>query len=364
MTILTVNAGSSSVRLALFDAGGGALRPLLRARLEGDRLRPRDELRAFLAERARPDAIAHRIVHGGAKLTRPCAIDRAVEDEIARAAALAPLHNPRALEWIAAARELLPGVRQIAAFDTAFFAELPDAAASYALPRALCREFGIRRWGFHGLAHQSMWRAWLAQNRERPNARVISFQLGAGCSAAAIAGGRPLDTSMGFTPLEGLVMATRSGDLDPGIIFHLLRERAVTLDGLERLLEARSGLAGVSGSSGDLGALLASTSDDARLAVELYVHRARKYLGAYLAVLGGADAVLFGGGVGEHLPEARARIASRLEWCGVQLDAERNARASGTARISADGSRVEAWVIAVDEEAVLAGEALALGGRS
>ncbi len=360
MTILTVNTGSSSVRLALFAPLGESesLMPRASGHFSGTRSEPAEILRGFLKEHGieKVAAVAHRVVHGGVLFTAPCRLDDAVQVEIERLASLAPLHNPRALEWIRACRALFGAeTAQVAVFDTAFYATLPEVAATYALPQALCRKHDIRRYGFHGLAHQAMWRRW---RERRPGGRVISLQLGAGCSITAVRDGQAVDTSMGFSPLEGLVMATRSGDVDPGLLLFLQRAEGLTPERMQQLLNEESGLLGLSGASADMRALLAADDATARLAVEIYCYRARKYLGAYLAVLGGADAILFGGGVGEHAAPVRARILAGLEWAGIRIDAAANAAANaGERRISVPDSRVEAWIVPVDEAALLAEEA-------
>lgn len=364
MSILTVNAGSSSVRLAAFAPEEAELRVRGVERHDLGAGWPGELLAAFVNRHlpARPRLVAHRVVHGGARLTSTRRIDAGVEAEIERIAPLAPLHNPVALAWIRAAREVLGAdVPQMAVFDTAFYAQLPAVAATYALPRELITRHGLRRYGFHGLAHQALWSRWRELRPDVPDGgRVISFQLGAGCSVTAIDRGRPLDTSMGFSPLEGLVMATRSGDVDPGLVTFLQRVEGLSAADMERLLNESSGLLGVSGLSGDLRLLLAADDPRARLAVQLYCYRARKYLGAYLAVLGGADAILFGGGVGENAAAVRAGILDGLDWAGIRLDAAANTAAVGReGRISAADSRIEAWVIPVDEARILAQEALA-----
>lgn len=364
MAVLTINTGSSSVRLGLYERGAdGALEPVAAVRLESGRIDPREQLTAFLGEfGVSPALVAHRVVHGGARLTTARRIDDAVEAEIERLTLLAPLHHPPALAWMRAVRAVLgTGVPQAAVFDTAFFAALPREAASYALPQALCERHGIRRFGFHGLAHRALWARWRDLDPSLPEGgKVVSFQLGSGCSAAAIDGGRPRDTSMGFTPLEGLAMATRCGDVDPGLLLYLQRAADLSAVALERLLNEESGLRGLSGTSGDMRELLASDAPQARLALALYCHRARKYLGAYLAVLGGADAVLIGGGVGEHAAAVRETLLTDFEWAGLRLDRAANAAAIGReARISDPASRVQAWVIPVDEGRILAEEALA-----
>ena len=364
MLVLTVNAGSSSIRLAAFRCeASGACAELAReagARDARDRVAL---LRRFLRRVGAegPDAVAHRVVHGGARLVRSRRLDVNARSEIERLAPLAPLHNPHTLKWVEACDELLgPEVAQVGVFDTAFYADLPDRARIYALPQELAAEQGLRRFGFHGIAHRALWRRWEGLHPHRQGkGRVISLQLGAGCSVTATVDGRPLDTSMGFSPLEGLVMATRCGDLDPGVVIYLVRALGLTPDQLEELLNRRSGLLGVSGVSADMRELLASREPAAHRAIDLYCYRARKYLGAYLAVMGGADAIVFGGGVGQHAPVVRAGILEGLQWAGVELDAARNSAAvGGEACISRADSAVEAWVVPVDEAAVLAQEAM------
>ncbi|MDT3706236.1 MAG: acetate/propionate family kinase [Thiobacillus sp.] len=363
--VLTVNTGSSSVRLAAFAPEGGSLSLLASGHFPGEWSNPAVMLHAFLTGHGieAVAAVAHRIVHGGARLTAPCSIDAEVEAEIERLAPLAPLHNPRALEWIRASRALAGAeATQVAVFDTAFYAALPEAAATYALPRALCARHGIRRYGFHGLAHQAMWRRW-CDLRPEPGTggRVISLQLGAGCSITAIRDGQAVDTSMGFSPLEGLVMATRSGDVDPGVLLFLQKAEGLAPERMERLFNEEAGLLGLSGTTGDMRRLIDSAAPAATLAVDVYCYRARKYIGAYLAALGGADAILFGGGVGEQAPEVRARILTGLEGLGIVPDADANRAAIGAERcISRRGSATEVWVIPVDEAAILAQAALAV----
>lgn len=364
MSLLTVNVGSSSVRLVCYDERD---RCLAEQHLEGRELPGSQLLREF-AERPRVqplDAIAHRVVHGGQTFTAACRIDEQVEQRIDALRELAPLHNPPALAWIRAARARFADIPQVAVFDTAFFAELPLVARSYALPDELVRRHHLRRYGFHGLAHAYLWRRWQRQRTPGAGGRVISLQLGGGCSISAIRDGVPLDTSMGFSPLEGLVMATRSGDVDPGLLLYLQRQQGWSIDELEHCLNEHSGLLGVSAQSADVRELLGSERPQARLAIDLFCYRARKYLGAYLAVLGGADAVLFGGGIGEHAPRVRAQILQGLEWAGIALDAARNEEALGLEmRIATADSRTDVRVINVDEGSILAAEARAVLKRS
>jgi len=341
--LLAINVGSSSVKLTIFD--GDARRSLDVETNEPDA--------AWSGVAEEPDVVAHRVVHGGPRLRSTTTIDAQVLDELAANVSLAPLHLPRAIAWIEAARRRWPRARHVAVFDTALNASLPPVATTYALPRELRERFGVVRYGFHGLAHQSMLRA-LGPGRPR----VISFQLGSGASVTASRDGRAVDTSMGFSPLEGLVMATRPGDVDAGAIIHLLRA-GLAVDELDRLLEHESGLRGLAG-DGDMRALLARSDDEARLALDVYVQRARKYLGAFLAVLGGCDAIAFGGGVGEHAAPIRAAIVAGFEWAGIVLDDGANqAPGSMLRRISAETSDVELFVVPVDEAAVMRDEALA-----
>ncbi|HEY0706846.1 MAG TPA: acetate/propionate family kinase [Polyangia bacterium] len=357
MHTLTVNAGSTSVRLGLYLAAddGKTVSRLAVAKREA---RPGQEaavLDDFLAERPGPIArVVHRIVHAGPGLRETCRFDDAVRRAIAQSTPLAPLHNPPALAWAEAAATRLPDAVHLAAFDSAFFRALPPVATTYALPAEIAARAGIVRLGFHGFAHASMFAAFRRLRPDR-SARVISLQLGGGCSATALRDGVPVDTSMGATPLEGLVMATRPGDLDPGALALLLQHQADSQT-LWRLLNEASGLRGISGLSGDVRSLLESDTPAARLALDVYCHRIRKYIGAYWAVLGGCDAVLVGGGAGEGAPQLRAQIFRGLEDLGFAIDEAANATAVAPAKLSRDGSAREIWVIPTDEETELARE--------
>jgi acetate kinase len=304
-------------------------------------------------------AVGHRFVHGGERLFRPVRIDAAVRRELHALEELAPLHNRPSLAGVDAVEAALGrALPQVAVFDTAFHHDLPEVARLYGLPGELAARHGIRRYGFHGTSCRSV----LEQYGELPGAvpegRVIVLHLGSGCSATAVRGGRSQDTSMGFTPLEGLLMGTRSGDLDPAVPLHLARAAGLSPEAVEHLLNEASGLKGVSGTSADLRELLATEAAQpaAHRAVELFCYRIRKYIGAYLAALEGADAVLFTGGVGEHMPAVRERICAPLAWCGLRLDPARNeaARGAAAARISADGAPIQAYVIPSDEERMIA----------
>ena len=369
MLIATINSGSTSVKLGAFEvltAGAnvaGTLREIAREKHTGASLEPQAVLKNFIATHKLEtvEVIAHRVVHGGAQFSHPVVIDDAVLATIDSLSELAPLHNPPALKWIEGAREVCNGKAQhVAAFDTAFFADMPRLAKEYALPPSLGVEHNVRRYGFHGLAHEAMWRRW---SELRPGSatsgRVISLQLGGGCSAAAVMGGRPLDTSMGFSPLEGLVMGTRTGDVDPAVVAYLAQKLQCSGNDIIERFNREAGLLGVSGISKDINELIASDSPDARFAVELYCYRIRKYIGAYLAVLSGCDAILFGGGVGEHIPQVRQAILEGFAWTGVEIDSARNERATGSeANISSPQSKISVHVIPVDEESVLARAAL------
>ncbi len=365
MKILTINAGSSSVRLELFTITNGVPQSLGRATAPaGD---PAVLFAPLAAEAglgtAPPSAVAHRWVHGGPQVRAAALIDANVEAALAKAAPLAPLHAPANMAWLAHCRTIMgPDMRQIVVPDTAYFANLPDVATSYALPRELSLRHNIRRYGFHGLAHQSMVEQWVAQRGgDIGGAKVISLQLGSGCSIAASCGGAPVDTSMGFTPLEGLVMATRAGDVDAGLLLYLQREAGIDAAQLETLLQKESGLLGLSGVSGDMRVLLAADKPETKSAIALYCYRAKKYIGAYLAALGGADAVLFGGGVGENSPVIRARILAGMEWCGLKLDTAANQTSEMQGgRISPAGSRIEISVIRVNEALIMTKSAAGL----
>lgn len=305
-------------------------------------------------------AVGHRVVHGGSRFTAPTVIDGQVLSAIETVSELAPLHNEPALRAIYAARKVLgPKVPMVAIFDTAFHSTMPQWALNYAIPHDLATKHQIRRYGFHGIAHRYMTERYSAITSTPIEAlKLITLQLGNGCSAAAVAGGRSVDTSMGFTPLEGLVMGTRCGDIDPLLPGFLARREGVGIEEVERWLNTRSGLLGVSGRSRDMRNLLQAAQQGksrAKLAVEIFCYRVRKYIGAYLGVLGGADAIVFGGGIGENAPPVRAHICAGMDWCGVRLDEERNIKAVGSEeRISADDSKVHVYVIPVDEGIMIA----------
>jgi len=307
-------------------------------------------------------AVGHRVVHGGEHFTHSVVINdevlRAIEDCIE----LAPLHNPMNVKGIHAARTVLgTGLPQVAVFDTAFHSTLPEHAYLYAIPYQLYRRYRIRRYGFHGTSHRYVaYRYRQLRNISRDETNIITLHLGNGCSIAAIRYGDSIDTSMGFTPLEGLVMGTRSGDIDPAIIDFISVKEGLSAQEVETLLNKQSGLLGISGLTNDMRELLAEEHENndrrSHLAVEIFCYRARKYIGAFLAAAGGAEAIVFTGGIGENSAEIRSRICKGLEWMGLELDQPQNDSAGAEAggRISTESSRLAAFVIATDEELLIA----------
>lgn len=303
------------------------------------------------------EAIGHRVVHGGPAFHEPVEVTAEVEADIEKLELLAPLHNPANLRGIRVARELLPGLPHVAVFDTGFFHTLPAAAHTYAIDRETAREWDLRRYGFHGTSHEFVSHR-VADVLGRPYDEInqIVLHLGNGASASAIAGGRPMDTSMGLTPLEGLVMGTRPGDLDPGLIIHLIRDRGMSPEDVSTLLNRRSGLEGLSGAR-DFRELLTRVDDDdedARLAYEVVIHRLRRYIGGYWAVLGRVDAITFTAGVGENVARLRADALSTLSGWGVEIDRDANENGTGERVISTPDSRVAVLVVPTDEELAIA----------
>jgi acetate kinase len=305
-------------------------------------------------------AVGHRVVHGGERFKESVLINDQVLKGIEECIDLAPLHNPINIQGILAARKLFgKHVPQVAVFDTSFHQSLPEYAYFYAIPYDLYRRHRIRRYGFHGTSHRYVafrYRALRQLTREQTN--IITFHLGNGCSAAAIKEGLSVDTSMGMTPLEGLVMGTRSGDLDPAIVSMIARKEEMSPSEVDTLLNNKSGLLGISGLTNDMRDLQAKLKDDnrrARLAIEIFCYRARKYIGAFLAAMGGADAVVFTGGIGENSAEVRARICAGMEWTGLHLDGARNEQTVGReGMISTNDSKLLAYAIPTDEELLIA----------
>ncbi|WP_422769414.1 acetate/propionate family kinase [Plantactinospora sp. WMMC1484] len=356
--ILALNAGSSSLKYALLRGG---------ARLAAGSVPRIGEPGAPVADHAEavarvlddlarhhppPAAVGHRVVHGGARFHRPTLIDDAVLASIEELSALAPLHNPPGLAVIRAARRALPGVPQVAVFDTAFHAGMPPEASGYALDRETAARYGIRRYGFHGISVRYVTAATATLlGRPLPDLNMVVLHLGNGASATAVAGGRGVDTSMGMTPLEGLVMGTRTGDIDPAVVFHLARA-GLPLDRIEELYQHGSGLLGLSGENDMRGVLARAERGDeaAEHAVASYCYRIRKYVGAYQAVLGRLDAVVFTAGVGEHSPAVRSRSLAGLTALGITVDPSRNASGAPARVISPETGRVAVCVVPTDEE--------------
>jgi acetate kinase len=306
-------------------------------------------------------AIGHRVVHGGELFTESARIDDKVLKGIEDCIDLAPLHNPGNLQGIMAAQQLFgKDTPQVAVFDTAFHHTIPEQASLYAIPYHLYRRYRMRRYGFHGTSHRYVafrYRALRGLKREQTN--IITFHLGNGCSATAIKGGQSIDTSMGMTPLEGLVMGTRSGDLDPSIVNLIAAKEGLSASAVEAMLNTQSGLLGISGLTNDMRDLLAESEehDDrrVRLAIEIFCYRARKYFGSYLAVMGGADAIVFTGGIGENSPEIRARICEGMQWAGLTVDAAKNEQTVGReGLISTEDAKLAAYAIPTNEELLIA----------
>lgn len=354
--LLILNCGSATIKHKLYEVQGGTqLGPALQAGntpVEGDY---RGALRALFRQLPhRPDGVVHRIVHGGEQFRDSTWITPRVRDAIAELRQLAPLHNEPGSTGIEAASEL--EVPMVAVFDTSFHRTLPPEAYRYALPRDVAPH--IRRFGFHGISHRYVTERY-ATLAHQPEPTLISLHLGGGCSATAVRGGQSVDTSMGFGPLEGLVMGSRAGDLDPTILLHLLR-RGWSVNEVDELLNRGSGLVGLAGTK-NMAEVVERRDEEALLTRQLFCYRIRKYVGSYLAVLEGqTQAVIFTGGIGENSPEIRAGALEGLAWAGIRIDAERNRVVGGEARISHDDAPVAVYVIPTDEELVMAREALKL----
>lgn len=389
--ILTLNAGSSSLKFALFGASKDAVTPRLRGKIENigdaphmvavdakgvtlvDRRWGAEatlEHEAFLApllewidEKLGQDrlaAIGHRVVHGGAAFSKPVIASEAVLTALDALSPMAPLHQPHNLAAIRAAHSARPDLPQIACFDTAFHSGHADVVTRFALPRSW-HERGVRRYGFHGLSYEYVAERLQTLDPTLQAGKVLVAHLGAGASLCAIDAGRSVDTTMGFTALDGLVMGTRCGALDPGVILYLQQQAGLTSGAVEDLLYTRSGLLGVSGVSSDMRALLASEDPNARQAIDLFVFRIAREAGGLVSSLGGLDGVVFTGGIGENAAEIRAAVAQRLAWAGLVLD--HGANEKGVGRISHGDSKVTAWVIPTDEEVTIARHVLEVLGE-
>jgi acetate kinase len=365
MRVLVVNAGSSSLKLTLLDGDDVTIeaRELAAPRAEVDTEQLLEALRSGLSQ---ADAVGHRIVHGGERFRGAVRITPTVEAALRELVDIAPLHQPKSLAALDAVTEVLPVLPAVACFDTAFHATLPPAAATYAVPTQWRARLGLRRYGFHGLSH-----AWVARRtpelleRSAQDLRIVSCHLGAGASLCAIKNGVSLDTTMGFTPLEGLVMATRSGSVDPGMLLWLLEHEELPARDVADALEHDSGLLGLCGTADMREIVTRSTDGDpsARLALDVYVHRLRAGIAAMAAALSGLDALVFTGGVGEYSTEVRAQTAAGLAFLGVSLDGVRNREVRADAVIAADGAGVRTLVIATREDLEIARQVRAVLGR-
>ena len=383
-TVLALNSGSSSLKFGLYEIGLASLEPLVTGEADatgaaGGRFRAEDahgavvasesglgtDARDAVARVARllatlgcssPAGIGHRIVHGGPRLRRHCRIDDSVMRELEAATPFAPLHLPASLAVIRFAQERFPGVAQAACFDTAFHACMPEVASTLALPRSL-RSQGLQRYGFHGLSCESIVR----ELAGRLPGRLVVAHLGNGASVTAVRDGLSIDTTMGLTPSGGVIMGTRSGDLDPGVLIYLLREKGFDADRLEDLIDRQAGLLGLSGFAGDMRRLheAAGTDVDARLAIEMFCYSVRKALAAMTAALGGVDAIVFTGGIGENDPDVRSAICAGLAWAGVRLDEEKN-RTASSGLISDSSSTCAVHVLASKEDEQIARHTAAL----
>ncbi|WP_204903690.1 acetate kinase [Mycobacterium riyadhense] len=374
-TVLVINSGSSSLKFQLVEPGSGET--LARGSVEqigepSSSVTDHDAALRRAFDMLAADgidlqtcglvAVGHRVVHGGNEFYQPTVLDDTVIDKLGELSPLAPLHNPPALLGISVARTLLPEVPHVAVFDTSFFHELPPAAATYAIDRGLAEQWQIRRYGFHGTSHRYISeQAALFVDRPLSELNQIVLHLGNGASASAIAGGRPVETSMGLTPLEGLVMGTRSGDVDPGVFSYLWRTAKMGVDGIESMLNHKSGVLGLSGERDfrRLRSMIESGDSSVQLAYDVFIHRLRKYIGAYLAVLGHTDVVSFTAGIGEHDAAVRRDSMAGMTELGIELDEDLNAGSSGDVRrISSDNSRIEVLVVPTDEELAIARDCL------
>jgi acetate kinase len=382
MTILVFNAGSNSLKFDVIDAQAGQPTPSAGRALASGAIDDigkqatftsggrRTSVRAGSYREAaahalewirtqpglRVEAVAHRVVHGGDEFRTPAGIDDSVIAAIERWGEAAPLHNTSTLEVVRRVREAMD-TPAVAVFDTAFHCSIPETAFTYALPFELSKELGIRRYGFHGISHQYQLLRYAELNGVSPRqVKLVTLHLEGGSSAAAIRDGHSVDTSMGFTPLEGLAMGSRCGDIDPAIVPYVARKRGMTLDAVEHMLDHESGLLGVSGVSNDTRILVQRIAEPrARLALEVFSYRVFKYVSAYLGVLGGADAIVFSGGIGENTPFVRSYVCERLRWCGLELDGGVNERAvEGDNRITRADSKLQAWAIRPDEARMIA----------
>jgi acetate kinase len=388
--IVVLNAGSSSLKFAAFAAGAGELALLASGQAEGLHTAPKFVARdgeggvlaedtwdvdagkghaggvarlvAFLRERFaghRLAGVGHRVVHGGPRYAQPVRVDTGILAELERYVPLAPLHQPHNLAPIRALSARMPDLPQVACFDTAFHRHQPAVAQAFALPPSIT-DRGVLRYGFHGLSYEYIAQALPAHDTRAASGRTVVLHLGNGASMCALAGGRSVASTMGFTAVDGLPMGTRSGNLDPGVVLYLIDELGMDARAIEKLIYRQSGLLGVSGVSSDMRTLEASDAPGARAAIDLYVYRIARELGSLVAALGGLDALVFTAGIGENSVSLRERVCRDAGWLGVELDAQANGAAKGAARITTPGSRTAAWVIPTNEELMIARHTRAL----
>ena len=364
MRVLVLNAGSSSLKYDVWDTSADADRQLSETRLAKGVVERVHNMEDALDEAFQHlagltiEAVGHRVVHGGELFHESILIDNQVEHGIETLSALAPLHNPHNLEGVRAARRRLPGVPQAAVFDTAFHRTLPRRAWIYGLPWEYAVDKHIRRYGFHGISHRYVsWKFAQLHGGQRSDYRMITCHLGNGASVCAIEHGESIDTSMGFTPVEGLIMGSRSGDVDAGAILHIIREERIAPSDVLDMLNSESGLKGLSGISNDMRDIEMAAregNDRACAAVDAFCYRVKKYIGSYLAAMNGADALIFTAGIGENSPLIRSRICAGMENLGICIDRDANERKSDEARQISTNSQVQVWVVPTEEEALIA----------
>jgi acetate kinase len=398
MKILVLNSGSSSVKYQFINAKDRAVLAkgiidrigmsdsvVTHERYDGDKVKISAEVldhqaaieyvlavllspnHGVIKDKSEIDAVGHRVVHGGESFSESVLIDEKVMDDIRENIELAPLHNPHNLRGIQAVLKHLPGTPQVAVFDTAFHQGMPPYAFLYGIPYLLYRRYKIRRYGFHGTSHYYVSRR-AAELLGRPieKLKIITAHLGNGCSMAAVDNGVSVDTSMGFTPLEGLLMGTRSGDLDPSIILHIVGREGLSLAEANTLLNKHSGLLGISGLTSDMREIISERKNgnkQAELAFQVFTYRIKKYIGSYVAAMGGLDAVVFTGGIGENSPDVRAASCTGLEFLGIQIDDEKNNSQNKEKVISADSSKVKVMALPTDEELVIALDTMRIVNR-
>lgn len=402
MKILVLNSGSSSLKYQLFDSeteeviakgiaerigvvgGGGKVKHECSGSKKEVDVEMADHDQAMehvfelltdpacgaIASVDEISAVGHRVVHGGEKFVDPTLVDAAVIEEIEKLSQLAPLHNPPNLKGIRACIRKMPKVPQVAVFDTAFHATIPDYAYTYALPYAYYEKYGVRRYGFHGTSHKYVTRQAQKMLKEAgldpASTKIVTCHLGNGCSMAAVAGGKVVDTTMGMTPAEGLVMGTRGGDVDPAILVFLAKELHAKADEIDDIINKKSGLLGVTGISSDMRDVQTAAKDGnkrAELAIRIFCYRIRKYIGAYSAAMGGLDAIVLTGGIGENDRDIRRRVCENMGYLGIELDEDKNASLKGPADISKQGSRVRILLVPTNEELMIARETAEVVGK-